>query len=123
MERLRKVLPGVIHRICKSYHQRYHHISLLKSRLQSHFCSGELWSILVVRLAHSANLVLTRLLILPDEARTERNVDVYQSCHCLINSPPDVSVLDSGDLTGTAMSPPLGRRHVPTRGRGRPALQ
>ena len=29
---------------------------LLKSRLQSHFFSGELWSILVVRLAHSADL-------------------------------------------------------------------
>ena len=56
----------------------------------------------------SLNASLIRI-VLPGEARTERNVEtVYQSCHCLINSSPDLS----NSLTGRVKSHPPRRANL-----------
>ena len=79
-------------------------------------CSGELWSILVVRLAHSANL-RSRL----HHVSSAPNVACSTGCSWMVtqhSTNPHSTVLDFGDLTGTGMSPPLGLRYCERPGSG-----
>ena len=70
--------------------------------------SGELWSILVVRPAHSADL-RSRLRHVSSAPECCLQHGVFPGGHPS-RYQPRWTVLDFGDLTGTGISPPLGRR-------------
>ena len=76
----------------------------------NHTCRSELWSILVVSLAHSAD-PRSRLCVYsaPNEAYIQH---VLFLCGHPSRYELRLTVLSFGDLTGIGVSPPLGRRKV-----------
>ena len=77
---------------------------LLKSRLQSHFFSGELWSILVVRLAHSADL-RSRLRHVSSAPSVAYSTVVQTHCSKENKNSAQLSVVSTP--TGMEVFPPL----------------